>query len=143
MPAIIDHTREDIRESLNSERLVVETFVDGSFREVDMDAPQVWVPFMNWDQEYETDDIQVEDDGFDGTWELVDYPYAPFNPRMSMYGPVSVIVGLNDVMTDYVRANPGVYALVDVEGQMPDHLGGDTYNGTVGDVLVRYSKKES
>lgn len=131
--------RDDIRYLMNDERLVVETFSDGSFREVDMDAPQVWVPFMNWDQEYETDEIQVEDDEYEGTWELVEYPYRPFDPRLSMYGPVSVIVGMNDLMLDYVTANPGVYAVVALDGQMPEHLGG--HSETVGDVLVRYVEK--
>lgn len=32
-------TRDDIRDLMNDERFVVETFADGSFREADLDAP--------------------------------------------------------------------------------------------------------
>ena len=76
--------------------------------------PQVWVEFLNRDEEFEVEDIQVEGEG----WELVDLPSQGYSD--GIIGPVSYVHSVHPRMVLHVENNPGVYALVSVEGVMPE-----------------------
>lgn len=73
-------------------------------------APQVWIEFLNRDEEFDVHDIQVEGEG----WDLIDLPFE------GVCGPVSQVHMVHESMVEHIAANPGVYALVSVQGIMPE-----------------------
>lgn len=79
-----------------------------------IDPPQVWVEFLDRDEEFEVEDIQVEGDG----WDLVELRGDDYGD--GTIGPVSYAHPVPASMVEHIEANPGVYALVAVEGIMPE-----------------------
>ena len=79
-----------------------------------IDPPQVWVEFLNRDEEFEVEDIQVEGNG----WDLIELRSDGYSD--GILGPVSYVQTVHHSMVEHIEANPGVYALVQVEGIMPE-----------------------
>ena len=107
-------TNEQIAESLMENE--VADYRSGTITDMTslVDPPQVWVEFLNRDEEFEVEDIQVEGEG----WELVTLRSDGYSD--GIIGPVSYVQTVHHSMVEYVEANPGVYALVSVEGIMPE-----------------------
>ena len=105
---------EQITESLTENE--VADYRSGSITDMTslIDPPQVWVEFLNRDEEFEVEDIQVEGEG----WELVELRSDGYSD--GILGPVSYVQTVHHSMVEHIEANPGVYALVAVEGIMPE-----------------------
>lgn len=117
-------------EVLEYDRAVLISDGIGGFTESDLEAPEVWVPFLDRESAWEDSDIQVEQDG----WAVVQLADRSAN----MHGAVS-LTGLTDEMQRLITSAAGVYALVEVQGVAGDELAGaGVYDRSVGDVLMRY-----
>lgn len=105
---------EQITESLTDNE--VADYRSGSITDMTslIDPPQVWVEFLNRDEEFEVEDIQVEGEG----WELVELRSEGYSD--GIIGPVSYVQPVHHSMVEHIEANPGAYALVSVEGIMPE-----------------------
>ena len=105
---------EQITESLTENE--VADYRSGSITDMTslIDPPQVWVEFLNRDEEFEVEDIQVEGNG----WDLIELRSDGYSD--GILGPVSYVQTVHHSMVEHIEANPGVYALVSVEGVMPE-----------------------
>lgn len=130
--------RSDLKYLMQGEREVMEFAHRAATDEVsaavvpDVETPEVWVAFIDRDEVFDDADIQIETDG----WEIVEL--TDRDPSLNMFGCVSTITGLTVAMVDHMFTNPGVYALVEVQGVASDLLAATGVSDrVVGDVLMR------